>query len=181
MVTKQHSKLWSSSSEFHQSLIPKIPTTMNHIPMSDVQSSIMAIIEEPLHTASSPESTPRFDLPHHTTAPILSPSANAWVRKAEGVVEGVETDVRAISECLSFNDGILPTDDTLRTLLATAAKNVEYAGKSLASIKNQTAAVLQHKEKVLTMLRSIDCRIIQLGSLLPPPPPEETPVVIETS
>ncbi|RDB18859.1 hypothetical protein Hypma_014527 [Hypsizygus marmoreus] len=178
LITKQHSKLWSSSSEFHQSFGQNIPVTMGGVPMNDVQSSIQAILSESVHITPPPP-RPSPAVPCSATFTRPGASANAWARKAEGVITAVEVEARTIGETLIFDEDKRPSNDMLRMLLANAAKFVDSAGKSLASVKNQTPAVLDHKKKVIAMLRSIDSRISQLGAIVPPPLPEEMPVFIE--
>lgn len=153
---------------------------MNDIPMSDVQRSVQAILEETTYTTSPQLETPNLNLSHHPTAfTPPPPPLNAWAKKAEGVIEAVEVEARAIGDSLSSIDDTFPSGDALRSLLKTATHRIDSAGKSLASVKNQTLAVLEHKAKVLAILRSIDSRMSQLGALLPPPTPEETPVIVQ--
>lgn len=45
------------------------------------------------------------------------------------IIKVVETEARAIAATLDFEDGHHPTDDTLRTLLDTAAKAVDSGGE----------------------------------------------------
>lgn len=96
------------------------------------------------------------------------------------MIKTVETEAQLIGKTLDFNVERLPPHETLRSLLENAALGVENAGRSLASVRNQTQVVLNHKNKVLQVLRTIDSRISQLGSLLPPNLMEQTPVIVET-
>lgn len=160
---------------------------MNDIPISEVQMGVQAIIDEPLpplvpSSSPRPSAIPsRSNLPRPAALIHPAPKGKASVRKAMNIIKVVETEARAIAATLDFEDGHHPTDDTLRTLLDTAAKAVDSGGKSLGLVRNQAKAVVDFKNEILLVLRSIDARISQLGALLLPASTERIPIVVETS
>jgi hypothetical protein len=187
VIPQQHSKLWSSSDEFHQSSAARIPTSMNRIPISDIQSGVQAILEDSLPPLVPPRSLPPSPAPFRSNLPRPAafarpvPKEKASIRKATSIVESVAAEARAIAATLNFSDSHRPSDDLLRGLLDTAAIAVDSGGKSLALVRNQAKAVTDLKDRILGTLRSIDSRISQLGALLPLLPTERIPVVVETS
>lgn len=188
VVHDQHSKLWSSSNEFHQASSAEITTSVNRVPISDIQSGVQAILEEehlpPLVPSRPRTRSPvpsRSNLPRSAAFARPFPKGKASVRKATSIVQSVEADARGIATTLNFSDDCRPSDNVLRRLLDTAASAIDSGGKSLALVRNQDKAVTEIKDKVLVSLRTIDSRISQLGALLPPIHLERTPIVVETS
>ncbi|KAG6864184.1 hypothetical protein C0991_011759, partial [Blastosporella zonata] len=110
-----------------------------------------------------------------------APPRNAWSRKASNIIASVEHDVRRTAEMLSFSNDAIPNHATLQLLLNDAVKVIESAGKSLAAVKHSDDAVQKYKAEVIQMLRNLDSRITQLGSLLPPQPVNKAPVVVDAA
>lgn len=160
---------------------------MNDIPISEVQMGVQAILDDPLpplvpSRSPRPSIIPsRSNLPRPAALIHRAPKGKASVRKAMNIIKVVEAEARAIAATLDFEDGRNLMDDTLRTLLDTAAKAVDSGGKSLGLVRNQAKAVVDFKNEVLLVLRSIDARISQLGALLLPASNERTPIMVETS
>jgi hypothetical protein len=93
-------------------------------------------------------------------------------RRALGTITAVEATAREIGATLSFEDDNLLEDAILQALLTNAACGVESAGKSLKEVKHHAKVMLDHKENVITMLRTINACITWLSAALPPLPPE---------
>ena len=197
-VTGQPSKLWSSASKFYQSRAPN--TTMN-ISLDDVQQSVRTFLKESSGGTShnSQHDSSKFNLSHSLTGMLpktpprhllrsplpqtsfiaLPKPSNGWANRALGTIIAIETSARKIGATLSFEDDTPPEDAILQTLLKNAVYGVESAGKSLEEVKHHAKDILDHKEKVITMLRMIDAHITWLGATLPPPTPEQTPIFFD--
>jgi hypothetical protein len=76
------------------------------------------------------------------------------------------TSACEIGATLSFEDDNLPEDAILRALLTNAACGAESAGKSSKEVKH-AKVVLDRKENVIMMLRTIDAHITWLSAALP--------------
>lgn len=159
---------------------------MNHIPIIDIQNGVQAILEEPLPPlvplrSSPPRPPSRSNLPRPVTFARPTPKGKSSIRKATSIIKAVEVEAHAIAATLDFEGNDNPPEDILRSLLETAATAVKSGGESLAKVRNQAKAVVDHKNRVLEALRSIDSRISQLGVLLLPVFTERKPIVVETS
>ena len=138
--------------------------TRGSLSLTDVQESIQAIISTEFRQDS--------------TGP-LPPIGNAWSRKALNIVETVQRIVRQASETLAFQDDAMPEPAELQPLLDSAAKVVESAGRSLATVKHGSEAVQEHKIRVMDTVKHLDVRVSHLRRCLPPPVPETTPIFVD--
>ena len=94
------------------------------------------------------------------------------------IVAFVEQEVREASEALPLTRHML--DDTaLQLLLDGAVKVIDSAGKSLTAVQNKDEAVQQRKKEVMILLKNLDSRVSQLGSLLPPRQPDTSPIMVD--
>lgn len=176
---------------------------MNSFSLNEVQQSIQALVKESSDAASDnfhfqpsesdpsqslSDGPPRAPPPHNPLRSCLSQPAafiappkplNGWVNRALGTITAVEATAREIGATLSFEDDDLPEDAILRALLTNAARGVESAAKSLKEVKHRAKVVLDRKENVITMLRTIDARITWLNAALPPLPPERIPIFFD--
>jgi hypothetical protein len=115
----------------------------------------------------------------HTPVPAQLKPSNAWAKKAEAVIAGVENDVRQAAQTLSFPAATAPHPSILKTLIDNATQVVEYAGKSLAAVKHDDPVVQHHKKRVTEMLQGLSSRVAQLRVYLPAPIPEPKPMLID--
>ncbi|KAG6863435.1 hypothetical protein C0991_005819, partial [Blastosporella zonata] len=162
--------LWSSSREIYETVEEvHIPTT--DLSVADIQRGINAIVIDQSQSISRVNAHP---------AALGPPKSRkgAWAMKAERIIEAVEADSQATSKTLDFGINF-PSIEQLRALLDDATVKVQTGGNSLSLVKNLTPSVLEHKKKVLEMLRTIDNRISQLGALLPPQTTHQGPVLVE--
>ncbi|RDB28285.1 hypothetical protein Hypma_001411 [Hypsizygus marmoreus] len=119
-IAKQHSKLWSSSSEFYQSLSPNIPVTMGNVPLNDVQNSIQAILSESIHATPPPlHMNPLIRL-HCHHQPHLS--MHGPERQKVSYKHPYDRRYSRV------NEDTAPSNDVLRVLLENAAIAISSAG-----------------------------------------------------
>ena len=153
----QPNRLWSTS---NIAPAPAYLTSPPELLSNAVQASIHAIINGQHSTVESHSSS-------RPTASQTSKNSNAWCRKANAIIAAVELEIQQVAEGLSFSDEAVPAPTTLQPLLDQGEKVVKSTGVSLASVKNGDKEVQEYKMKVLSLLRTLDSRISQLGGLFP--------------
>jgi hypothetical protein len=158
---------------------PNTQSTSPVVSLTDAQSSLQAIVNEAHRnhlSSQSPPNTSTLSIPSGCS----SRPRKAQIRKAQRIIAVVEGNIRTTAETLSFKDGHIPGPFELQPLLRSASNVVESSGRSLSSTQSSDPEVTLHKEKVTKLLRSLDSRIRELGSLLPTGHSDSAPVLIKS-